>query len=248
MAKSTGLGDNFYIAGYNISGDTNSLSKISGAVAPIDVTDITQSAYGRLGGLRTGEIDFTVYMDPAAGASHVALSSLPTADALATYFRGTAIGNPAASMTAKQIDYNPTRSPAGDLTFAVACQSNAFGLEWGAQLTAGLRTDTSATNGTSNNDGAATAFGAQAYLQVTAFAGTDCTVTIQDSADNVSFAAVSGLAFTAVTSAPTTQRIFISNVSTLRQYVRAITTTSAGFTSITFAVQYTRNLTAGIVF
>ena len=246
MTKQSGLGDNFYLGGTDLSGDTQSLGKISGTIAPIDVTDITQSAFSRLGGLRDGAIDWVSYFDPTG--AHVALAALPTADVITSYFRGTAIGNPAACMNAKQVNYDPTRDAAGAITIAVSAVGQGFGLEWGTQLTAGKRTDTAATNGASNNDGAATSFGAQAYLQVFAFTGTDCTVTIQDSADNVTFANVTGLSFTAVTSAPQAQRISISNVSTLRQYVRAITTTSGGFTSITFAVVYVRNLTAGVVF
>lgn len=240
MAKTTGLGDAFYIGGYDVGGDTNSLSKISGSLAPIDVTDITQSAYSRLGGLRDGGIDFVVYHDTAVGAAHAALSSLPTADVIATYFRGTAIGNPAASMNAKQIDYNPTRSNAGDLTFAVSAQANAYGLEWGVQLTAGKRTDTTATTGTVYDQGAASAgFGAQAYLQAFSFAGTSATVTLQDSADNVTFAPVTGGAFTAVTAGNTAQRIATASNLTVRRYLRADTTGT--FTSFVFAVMVAVN-------
>ena len=32
MAKQSGLGDNFYIGGYNLSGDVGSLGSISGAM------------------------------------------------------------------------------------------------------------------------------------------------------------------------------------------------------------------------
>lgn len=95
---------------------------------------------------------------------------------------------------------------------------------------------------------AVTAFGAQAYLQVTAFTGTDVTVTIQDSADNTTFANVAGLSFTATTAAHTTQRIATSNTATIRRYVRAITTTSGGFTNATFAVVLVRNMVSGQVF
>lgn len=40
MAKVSGLGDQFWVAGNDLSGDTNSLSKISGSQATIDVTAI----------------------------------------------------------------------------------------------------------------------------------------------------------------------------------------------------------------
>jgi hypothetical protein len=73
-------------------------------------------------------------------------------------------------------------------------------------------------------------------------------VKIQDSADNASFADVSGFAFTATTAAHTTQRIATSNTATIRRYLRAVTTTAGGFTSVTFSVMVSRNQIAGQVF
>jgi hypothetical protein len=319
MAKQTGLGDNCYVGGYDLSGDIGSLSKISGAQAVLDVTGINKSAHERIGGLRDGGIDFTAFFNPAIGQAHPVLSALPRTDVQVMYFRGTAIGNPAAACVAKQINYDGTRGADGALTFAVQAQANAFGLEWGKQLTAGKRTDTAATNGASINDtpglttpgvpasgtpvtntsgypvqvvitggtmsnvsvngtsvgtGAGTytllptqtitltytvaptwvwqgasVFGFQAYLQVFAFTGTDATVTIQDSSDGTTFANVTGGSFSQITSStPQAQRIATANTATLRQYVRAVTTTSGGFTSLTFAVMYSRNQVAGVTF
>jgi hypothetical protein len=121
-------------------------------------------------------------------------------------------------------------------------------LEWGRSLTAGRRTDTAATNGTSIDTTASADFGGQAYLQVFAFSGTDVTVKIQDSDDNSSFTDVAGLAFTQVTAGPTTERIAIANTATIRRYVRAITVTTGGVTSITFAVVLVKNEIEGQTF
>jgi len=316
--KVSGLGDNLYVGGYDLSGDVGELSKISGSVALLDVTPINVKAYARIGGLRDGQITYKSFFNPSAGQEHTVLSALPTADQHMMYCRGTTLGNPAACMVEKQLEYNPTRDNKGMLTFAIQADANAFGLEWGNLLTAGLRTDTAATNGTGVDSAgglvtpsvpasgapvtntssipvtvvisggtmtavvingvtvgtgagtytlpagqsitltytvaptwtwtAVTAFGAQAYLQVTAFTGTDVTVKIQDSADNSSFADVTGLAFTATTAAHTTQRIATANNATIRRYLRVATTTSGGFTSATFAVMLTRNQVAGQVF
>ena len=78
--------------------------------------------------------------------------------------------------------------------------------------------------------------------------GTSCTVTIEDSADNLTFGAVTGLAFTAVTpgAAPTFQRLATSNTATIKRYVRAVT--SGTFTSAVFQVTIVRNEIAGQVF
>lgn len=248
MAKVSGIGDNCYVGGYDLSGDIGALSKISGSMALLDVTPINSAGVQRIGGIRNGDFAYSAFFNPTAGQEHTVLSALPTADQQIMYCRGTTLGNPAACMIGKQLGYNPTRAANGALTFAVEAQSNGYGLEWGRLLTAGLRTDTAATNGTGIDGATSTAFGAQAYLQVTAFAGTDATVKIQDSADNASFADVSGFAFAATTAAHTTQRIATSNTATIRRYLRAVTTTSAGFTSLTFSVMVCRNQIAGQTF
>lgn len=91
---------------------------------------------------------------------------------------------------------------------------------------------------------AATSFGAQAYMQVTAFTGTDVSVKIQDSADNVTFADVPGLTFTQITAAPAAERIATAPTATIRQYLRAVTVTTGGFTNLSFSVVVVKNESA----
>jgi hypothetical protein len=99
--------------------------------------------------------------------------------------------------------------------------------------------------GPGSYDGAASSsFGFQAYLHVFAFTGTDATITIQDSSDNATFTNVTGGAFTQVTTAPGKQRIATASNATIGRYLRAQVTTSAGYTSLAFAVQVSRNKTA----
>jgi hypothetical protein len=245
MAKQSGLGDNLYVGGYDLSGDIGSLSTIGGGPAAIEVTGINKSAKERLGGLRDGTLEYMAFFNKAAGHAHPVLSALPRTDVLTTYCRGTTLGKAAACMIGKQMDYAPSRSDKGELTIKVTASANGYGLEWGQQLTAGLRTDVAAANGASLDGGAATSFGFQAYLQCTAFTGTDVTVRLEDSADNVSFAAVASGAFTQITGgAPLTQRIAVGGAATLRRYVRASTITTGGVTSVTFSVVVIRNKTA----
>ncbi|MFE2346486.1 hypothetical protein [Kitasatospora cineracea] len=248
MTKTGGLGDNLYIGGYDLSGDIGALSSVQGGNKPIDVTGINKGGMERVGGARDGSMAWSAFFNPSPGQAHPVLSALPRADIVATYCRGTNLGDPCASLVAKQVNYDGNRANSGEFTFACDAQGNAYGLEWGVQLTAGLRTDAAATNGTSVDTTASASFGAQAYLQVTAFTGTDVTVKIQDSADNVTFADVAGLAFTAVNAAPTTQRIATGNTATIRRYVRAATVTTGGFTSATFSVHLTKNEIAGVTF
>lgn len=248
MAKQTGLGDGLLIGGYLISNDVSALNRVAGGPAAGEYTGIDKSAFERKGLLRGGGIDFTAFMNPSTARAHEALSPLPTADTLITYLRSQVIGAPSAVCNAKEIDYAGTRGPDGSLSFAITSDSNQYGVEWGLQLTAGQRTDTTATNGASVDNGAATAFGAQAYLQYQSSVGTSFTVTIEDSADNVSFAAVAGLAFTAVPNgaAPGFQRLATANDATIRRYLRAVT--SGTFTEAVFQVTINRNEVAGVVF
>jgi hypothetical protein len=247
VAKQSGLGDNFYLHGYDVSGDIGSIST-SGGPALLDVTGIDKSAYERIGGLRTGGMSWSAFFNPASTRAHPRMATLPRTDVHCAYFRGTTLGNPAACMVAKQIGYDGARGGDGSFTFAVEAQSNAYGLEWGRSLTAGVRTDTAATNGTGIDTTASADFGAQAYLQAFAFTGTDVTVKIQDSADNVSFADVAGLAFTQLTAGRTAERIATGNTATIRRYVRATTVTTGGFTSLAFSVVIVKNTTESQVF
>lgn len=245
MTKQSGLGDRLFINGVDVSGDIGSLSSIHGGPAPGEVTGIDKSAPERLGLLRDGGIDFTSWFNPAAGRAFKTFSALPIGDVQMMYLRGTAIGNAAASLVAKQINYDPNREASGALSWTASTQGNGLGLEWGEQLTAGIKTDTTATNGASFDFGAATAFGGQAYLQVFALTGTSVTVKIQDSADNATFADVTGLTFTAATVAGA-QRLQTLNNATIRRYVRAVSTGT--FTNAQFAVNFVRNQTAGVLF
>jgi hypothetical protein len=252
VAKASGLGDALYIQGFNASGDIQQLGTIGGGPALLNFTGIDKSAYERQGGLRSGQFEMTTYFNTVAvtGGLHEKLSALPRTDVVMTYARGTTLGDPAASLIGKQVNYDPTRGDDGMLTFGVSAQSNGYGIEWGRQLTAGVRTDTAATLGTGIDTLASASFGGQAYLQVFApFTGTDVTVKIQDSADNATFADVAGFAFTQITGgAPLAERIALSNTATLRRYLRATTVTTGGVTSVAFSVNVIKNENAGVTF
>lgn len=242
MAKQSGLGDALYIAGYDLSGDISAVNSIGGGPALLDVTGIDKSAFQRIGGLRDGRIDYTAFFNPAAGQAHPRLSTLPTADVILSYYRGTALGGASANLVAKQLNYDGTRADDGAFTFAGQNQGNGYGLEWGTSLTAGKRTDTTATNGSSVDFGTgSTTFGLQAYLHVFAFTGTSVTVKLQESSDNGAgdaWADVTGGGFTAATGI-TSQRIATASNLTVERYLRVVTTGT--FTNAVFAVSVNRN-------
>jgi hypothetical protein len=91
------------------------------------------------------------------------------------------------------------------------------------------------------DNGAATAFGLQAYLHVTAFTGTNATFAIQSSSDNGAgdaWAAVTGATFTANTGVGW-ERIQTARDASIERYLRVAATGT--FSSVTFAVVVVRN-------
>lgn len=245
MSKQSGLGDQLFIAGYDIGGDISSIGSLATPRATLPSTGITKYANERLFGKRDGSAEFVTYFndDTVADSAHTALKGLPYTDIHLMYLRGTTIGNQSVGMVAKQVDYAPTRGDDGSLTFAVSALSNSYGLDWCTQLTAGKRTDTVATNGTGVDFGTGSkSFGFQAYLQVFAFTGTSATIKIQESSDNGAgdaWADVTGGGFTAVTGR-TAERIQSSSATlTVERYLRVVTTGT--FSNLVFAVGVNRN-------
>lgn len=315
MAKQSGLGDNFYIGGYDLSGDISSLDQISGGPALIDVTPIKTLANARIGGQRDGSMKFTTWFEfssavvspgvplttvplvstynfpvlvtviggtgtqvningvnqgtfdgtyvlpalgtitltysaaptwswIAVGTEHNALSILPTADEIGTYFRGTALRSPTASINGKQLNYDFTRDNKGALSAQVEIDGNGFGLEWGEQLTPGIRIDTAATTGAFIDDLAPSSFGGQAYLQLVEFVGTSVDVTITHA--TTSGGAYSTIFDFGVLSAIGAKRVAVSNTTTINEFLKVATTGT--FTYAAFAVGFVRNPVAGVVF
>lgn len=242
--KQTGLGDNFYINGVDLSGDVNSLGRVGGGPALLDLTGINQLGVQRAGGVREGGLEFVALFNADSGQSHLTLSPQPRTDVLGSYYHGQTLGAPAANLLGKQINYDVTRTDSGDLRAAVTLASNAYGVEWGTQVTAGKRTDGAAGNGTGVDLLASTAFGLQAYLHVFAFTGTSVTVKLQESSDNGvgdAYADVVGGGFTAATGV-TFQRIATAAGLTVERYLRVVTTGT--FSNAIFAVSVTKNTTA----
>lgn len=317
MPKTTGLGDNFYVSGFDLSGDVASLDTLASPLDTINLTTLTFRAYVRTGGKRDGSISFTSFMDvnfpaistpgfPASntpvlntfpytiyatitggtlsnvlvngvsagttagtyavpvngtiavvytvaptwswfarGTEHDALKSLPSADQICSYFQGTAVGNPAASMVSKEVNYDPTRDSSANLTLKVDMTANAFGLEWGKQLTPGLRTDNAPTTGAFFDSGAlAIAGGCQAYLHLVELVGTNVQVT-------VTHATTSGGTYTTLVDFGSQTAIggfrqVVANTTQVNQFLKVVT--AGTFTQAVFAVNFVKNLTTGVTF
>lgn len=308
MAKAGGLGQRLLVGGYDISGNVQSLESMSGGPALGDFTTIDQEAHVRQGLLRDGSGTIATLMDPAL--AHPVLASLPTADTqLMWLVNPLGVGSPAVCCACRQLDYDVTRAANGMLSMKTKFESDGFGIEMnGLALTSGVRSDSTAANGASYDQGQGfttpavpasgtavtntsplpasvvvsggtvtgvtvngvsvgagdgtytvppgqqitltysaaptwtwtlqSAYGAQSYLQVTAFTGTSVTVTVQHSPDNSTWSTL--VAFAAVTAAPAFQRL--AATGTVDRYLRVI---SAGtFTAASFGCAAMTNMTA----
>jgi hypothetical protein len=249
MAKTHGLGAQIYFGVYDLSNDTQSVGKIGKKLNHHNMTGIDKYAPERQAGQLDAEISWTSFMN--ATNAHLALSPRTRGDVLVSYWHRATLGVPVASIITQQINYDPKRDNKGALTIDVQALANAYWLDWGLALTAGKRTDTTATNGTGVDFGdptpAAFNFGLQTYLQVFAFTGTSAAIKLQESSDNGgtdAWADVTGGAFASVT-APTTEMLRTSRTQTVERYLRVIT--SGTFTSLQFAVSATVNITSYVI-
>lgn len=244
MAKQSGIGSSLFVGTADISGDVGAITSAEISRNVFDVTAINASAMERIVGRRDGSAAFAAFWNVTAGQAHPVLSALPRTDVICSCLVGATVGYPAWSMTAKDLDYNVALGEDGSLGATVNMSANGYGLEWGEMLTTGKQSfGTGTVDGTSIDLGAAsTAFGAAAYLHVFSVASGTATFHVQDSADNVTFADITGLVFTGATGA-TTQRLQTAAGATIRQYVRVEGTGVHGAAVV--AVNFVRYTEAG---
>ena len=240
MAKEPGLADQFFIDGVDLSGDVGAVDTISARSGVLSVRGINAAGEERILAHTDGEISFTSFFNDATSQQHLTLRDKSSgADRIATWFHGSGIGETAAALVAKQINYDPTRGADGSLTIATQCLGNLYGLDYCDQLTAGKRTDTGATNGTGYNNGGATALGLSAYLHVFSFTGTSVTVAVEQSSNDGGgdpYAAI--LTFTAATGVTKERKVTATLTTAVEQYLRVATTGT--FNPATFAVAVCR--------
>lgn len=244
MAKSTGLQTRLYVDGYDISGDVSAINSVADSQNLIDVTGLDKEAIERLAGIADGSVSVNGWFNAAAGQIHAALlnsGALHRTDMVLLIPLGSAVGDACLFIVAKEAAYNLNRGADGSLAVASEFQANGYGIEWGLMLTAFKRTDSSAANGSSINNGGASTAGASAVAQVFSLGSGTVTPVVQDSADNASFATVTGLSFTAVGTGgvPTAERKATAAGATVRQYVRLATTGT--FTDAVVACGFKRN-------
>ena len=137
MAKKAGLAQEFFVQGYDLSGDVSAINNASSPRVAQEITGINSSAIERIMPRTDGALNYNSWFNDAAGQEHVILKSLPTTDSLVLWALGGSIGDAAAMLVSKQMDYSFTRGADGSLATTVDSQGNGQPLEWGVMLTAG---------------------------------------------------------------------------------------------------------------
>ena len=239
MAKKSGLGQQIFVHGYDLSGDVATIDNAGSPRNLLDITAINASANERLVGLSDGNISVSSWFNDSTEQEHDALSGLVTTDRIVTWAFGATRGDVAACLVAKQLNYDGSRGTDGSLSFSVDTQADGISLDWCNTLTTGKETHSSAGSSTSRDDGAGTTAGMVAYLEITDCDSGTPTVTIQESSDNGSSDAwVNVLSFSAVgyASAPTAERVTSSG--TVERYLRI--TTTGTFSNLDFCVSTRR--------
>jgi len=222
MAKKSGLGQQIFVHGYDLSGDVSTIENAGSPRELLDATALNASANERLVGLSDGNISVASWFNDSTEQEHAALKGLPTTDRIVSWALGATRGDVAACLVAKQLNYDGSRGSDGSLSFTIDTQANGVALDWGNTLTTGKETHPSAAVSTARDDGATTGYGLVGILSVTDVDSGTATVNIQQSADNVTFATI--LSFIAVdnTSVPTAQRLTLSGA--ILRYLRVSTT------------------------
>lgn len=236
MSKINGLGVRVYSHGYDLSGDINAISGIATSQALLTTTNLAVEAESRIAGLADGSISVNAWFEASDFVTPDKLGELQalttggalrTTDVAVLVPLGQALGDPCVMLVAKAANHNVNRAPGNAVAATWEWQGKNYGTEWGVMLTAGKRTDASAANGTSIDAGAASnSLGASAQCQVFSVATGTVVPVAQDSADDVSFAAITGLTFTGVATAgaPTAERLETSATLQIRRYRRCAST------------------------
>jgi len=233
MAFIHGKGSAVYVGGHNLSAYFKSASPKASADTA-DVTCLGAAVKSYLAGLKDATLSLEGVFDGAADAVDEELAAIFGSDdkVLSVYPGGeSAVGTVGYGMQATHTGYEVTAEVGGVVSCSAEFQSDVA-IERILSLHP-LAAVAAPANGTTHNNSAATTDGGSAYLHITAWTGTDFTVSIRHSTDNFAASDDELVAFTQAT-AIGAERVAIAAGTTVRQYVRAVF--SGTFTTVTCSV------------
>ncbi len=244
MAKKSGLSQEMYVAGFDISGDVGSISSLQVTAEEQDVTGINAVAHERITKRHDAIVGFDTFWNVATDALHDALSTLPTTDVGVMVLTGTTRGDSVFAMEAKQINYDWVRGAGGELNGSTEAKVGSGGANW-CRLLVSKGTHSSSTDEVGINEpaDAQTTEGAVGYLQHFSAASGTVEYDIEDSSDSTNGtdgAWANLLAFSDVATpwSPITSRVEVTG--TVEKWVRA--STNGTFTTAVFSMCFYRGL------
>lgn len=224
--------------GANLSRYFNEAS-ISQDIETAETTAFGDAAKTYITGLKDGTMSMSGMFDGAEGAIDATLSATlgaTDADVATVVPAGAAIGNVSFSAAVRDTSYEIS-SPVSDVVAANLEVQATEGIDRGVLVAAGTTTASAATTSSIDN-GSSTNNGGVGYLHVTSNARNGSTVfTVQDSADNVTFADVVTFA-TVSASATGGERVAITGA--VDRYVRASAIPGGSSGSVTYTMAFAR--------
>lgn len=239
-----GYQSRIYNAGFDASPYFNS-ADLQDQVAKLETTAFGNTAKQYTPGLAEGALKAAGFFAGSATDVNTVLRAElgSSAGEALTYFPALDTLGAAAYLATGRTTNLSTKSAVGGMVQTDAEWVAHGGWAYGVSLAAQAAITTTG-NGTGVDGGAATSTGWRATLHVFAVSGTatpTITAKLQDSADNVTFADVTGGGFTAVTAVGGQVLASAATTTTLRRYVRLAYTVAGTTPSFTLAAAVARS-------
>ena len=225
-----------FYGGIDMSPYLNSAA-LSVSVDTADTTAFGNTWRTAIAGLASGSYDFEGRYDPAE-VNIQADFAAQTEKVLTVCPSGSALGDLARLVPALTTSYGQSNNPAG-----------AVGISWGVTGADAIAfgtivhnsEDTNTTTGTGIDGAASTSTGWTAHLHVTLVDGGSWVITVQDSADNGTFATIA--TFAAKTAVGAERLTSASATTTVRRYIRVVATRTGGSAGqgVTYALAFARS-------
>lgn len=240
----------FYVDGYDLSGDTRSFGPLVSDYEYSSMAGLTHEVKGALLGKPTHEVGTLngIFNTSTAGI-HEVIKTVAARNIM------TPIGNLAAPVNGDPVfigKFNQTGYGAGfgdvmlTVTVPFGGQANSTAMKytdpWGLLIHAKASRTAANASTTGIDNGAASSSGGYLMYQIFSITGTGtATVSIDDSADGTTYAALSGATSGAIanTSAPTSGIVQLATNATVRRYLRWQLSLT-GATACEFAIAFVR--------
>ncbi len=198
---------------------------------------------------RDGTLNLSGFYDGAVDASDEELQALLSSSAtniVSTYDGPAAVGQAGCSLQVIETNYSLS-SPVADMVTITADFQSTGGIHRSRLLTTptAFTVTANSTGYDAGSSPASTANGWTAYLHILANSrSANVDIAVQDSADNSTFAALTGgsaFATIATTTTASQKIVSTSTTATVRRYLRVAVTLAAGTGSISIAVLFARD-------